>query len=120
MKRFIITVLVAGQYYKEHPRCPSRWKGSGCYDITVDCQKEVTCEVYAPDRETAEALAGDSAWKDERTVDFRITKAALAGTDPEGTSTECNVISDSGWQDGAAVFAETRKIPRRKSVSEAA
>ena len=120
MKRFIITVLVAGQYFKEHPRCPSRWKGSGCYDITVDCQKEVTYEVYAPDREAAEALAGDSAWADEKTVDFRITKSALAGIDPEGTETECNVISDSGWQDGAAVFAETRKIPRRKSISEAA
>ena len=47
LKRYIVRVHIDGTYTQEDPNCPSYWKGSGCYDITVNTWCDVDVEVWA-------------------------------------------------------------------------
>lgn len=59
LKQFKATVHVDGHYTIEDPKCPSDWRGSGCYDITVNTWFDTELEVWAELEEKAKAMVYD-------------------------------------------------------------
>lgn len=57
MKLFKIELELYGTYTYEDPKCPSYWRGSGCYDIIGEMTQEATAFVYAErEKEAIELL----------------------------------------------------------------
>jgi hypothetical protein len=68
LKKFIAKVHIDGVYTIEDPKCPSYWKGSGCYDITVDTWCDTEVEVWAETEEKAEEYALEWEYNDQSTT----------------------------------------------------
>lgn len=52
-KYYEAKIRLEGTILQEDPRCPSRWKGSGCYDINVACSQAAEVSVAAESEEEA-------------------------------------------------------------------
>lgn len=57
LKQFKVNVIVYGHYTIEDPKCPSGWRGSGCYDIEIETWCDPELEVWAHSEEEAEKFA---------------------------------------------------------------
>lgn len=68
LKKFIAKVHIDGTYTVEDPKCPSHWKGSGCYDRTVNTWCDPEVEVWAETEELAEGYAFDWEYDDPSTI----------------------------------------------------
>lgn len=68
LKKFIAKVHIDGIYTTEDPKCPSFWKGSGCYDITVNTWCDTEVEVWAETEEKAEEYALEWEYNDPSTI----------------------------------------------------
>ena len=47
MRIYKIDACCFGHYWEHDVKCPPRWRGSGCYDVEVECYQEATFEVVA-------------------------------------------------------------------------
>lgn len=47
LKEFIVEVRLEGHIVVEDPRCPSEWRGSGCYDKHIKKEARAEVEVWA-------------------------------------------------------------------------
>ena len=100
LKKFMAYVHLDGHYIMEDPRCPSEWKGSGCYDIDVSAMKDIEVEVWAETEDQARKYALDYEYRDiSSTVELDAVQVGLVkfvenlpDRDPE----EVGVI-DPGW-----------------------
>lgn len=73
LKKFKAKVHIDGIYTIEDPKCPSYWKGSGCYDITVNTWCDTDVEVWAETEEKASELALDYEYNDPSTdIDIEV------------------------------------------------
>ena len=91
IKKFTVKVHLDGTYTVEDPKCPSYWKGSGCYDITVDTWCDMDVEVWAETEEQARQFALDYEYNDRDTiveVDAVQVKSVKFVEDLEGRETE--------------------------------
>lgn len=61
MSWFLIKVRIDGYVYYEDPKCPSRWRGSGVYDISVKKSYYAECVVIAKDEDNAISLVNDES-----------------------------------------------------------
>lgn len=61
-------VHLDGHYIIEDPRCPSEWKGSGCYDIEIQTWCDTEVEVWAESEELAEEYAFEWEYNDPSTI----------------------------------------------------
>lgn len=68
IKVYIVSVHLEGYYTVEDPRCPSYWKGSGCYDIDIHTWADVEVEVWAETEEQARKYALDYGYNDPGTI----------------------------------------------------
>lgn len=68
LKKFKVKVHIDGVYTIEDPKCPSYWKGSGCYDRTVNTWCDTEVEVWAETEEKAEEYALEWEYDDPSTV----------------------------------------------------
>ena len=59
LKQFELKIHLDGHYTIEDPKCPSYWRGSGCYDIDIQCWADFPIEVWAVDEDQAKQLAYD-------------------------------------------------------------
>lgn len=67
MRLFDICVVSFGSYYAgESPDCPWEWRGSGCYDVYVECWQEAAFSVAANSLEEALSLISDNYEKMNR------------------------------------------------------
>ena len=57
MKRYKVVVALEGEYSYEDPGCPTTWRGSGVYDISVKVRQEAECLVCAEDEDQAVQFA---------------------------------------------------------------
>lgn len=58
INKYIVKVHAEGTYYAgEDPRCPSEWRGSGCYDVYKETECDVEIEVWASSFADAEKIA---------------------------------------------------------------
>lgn len=105
LKNFTVRIHLDGYYMMEDPHCPSYWKGSGCYDITINCWADFDIEVWAETEEQAEGLAYEYDYELNKyavTVDAVQVESVkfvedLEGHDPE----EASVIEpvDFEWKE---------------------
>lgn len=102
MNLYIVTILVKGLYSYEPSNCPSDWKRSGCYDVTVECHRKVTYEVTARSRGEAFDLAGKESWKDDRTQDWLEIGCVFIESSPDYELAEAIPVKETPWQDGPA------------------
>lgn len=79
MKTYGIDVVLHGTCRQEDPRCPSAWRGSGCYDIDVDVLQKVSLTISADSEDTAKSIAMD--------YDYRNDMDDICSVE----------IEDSGW-----------------------
>jgi len=100
MNLYIVTILVKGLYSYEPSNCPSDWKRSGCYDVTVECHRKATYEVTARNRKEAFDLAGKETWKDDRTQDWQELGCVFVDSDPDYDFAEAIPVKITAWQDG--------------------
>lgn len=56
---YSVKVKVTGHYVTESNSCPPEWRGSGCYDIEVPCQRTAGIEVWADSPASAVRFAAD-------------------------------------------------------------
>ena len=56
INKYIAKMVVEAHYTYEDPKCPSNWRGSGCYDIDVPCKRDVDVEVWSNSYAEAEKL----------------------------------------------------------------
>lgn len=68
LKKFMAYVHLDGHYIMEDPRCPSEWKGSGCYDIEIQTWCDTEVEVWAESEELAEEYAFEWEYNDPSTI----------------------------------------------------
>lgn len=68
LKKFIAYVHLDGHYIMEDPRCPSYWKGSGCYDLEIQTWCDTEVEVWAESEELAEEYAFEWEYNDPSTI----------------------------------------------------
>lgn len=57
LKQYKVKVRIDGHYTIEDPKCPSEWRGSGCYDIDVQVYCDTELDVWAVSKDQAEKLA---------------------------------------------------------------
>jgi len=60
MKIFEIDACAEGTYTAFDVNCPSYWRGSGCYDVEVECYQEVHFKVAAETLDDALQMILDS------------------------------------------------------------
>lgn len=95
VKEYIIKVHVDGHYTVEDPKCPSQWRGSGCYDIDVDTWCDVELEVWAESESSARSLAEEYDYANGYTIDIddvNITGLQLVNDLPDRDVDEIGVI----------------------------
>ena len=96
MKKFTVSVHLDGTYTVEDPRCPSYWKGSGCYDITVNTWCDTEVEVWAETEEQARTYALEYEYNDPDTVIetevAQVESVALVEDMPDRDTEEAGVI----------------------------
>lgn len=68
LKKFKAKVHIDGIYTIEDPKCPSFWKGSGCYDIEIQTWCDTEVEVWAESEELAEEYAFEWEYNDPSTI----------------------------------------------------
>lgn len=68
IKKFTAKIHLDGTYTVEDPRCPSYWRGSGCYDVAVATWCDTEVEVWAESEELARRLAIDYEYNDGKTT----------------------------------------------------
>lgn len=59
VREFEISATIYGFNWVEDPKCPSEWKGSGCYDLRVHDTGKVIMHVWADSEERAAELANE-------------------------------------------------------------
>ena len=68
LKQFMVNVHLDGHYTIADPRCPSYWKGSGCYDIDIHSQADLEVEVWAETEDLARKYALEYEYRDTDSV----------------------------------------------------
>ena len=68
LKKFKANVHIDGTYTVEDPKCPSYWRGSGCYDIDIHTWCDTEVEVWAETEEKAEEYAFEWEYNDPSTI----------------------------------------------------
>lgn len=57
MRKYHIEMACFGSYVEQDVNCPPQWRGSGCYDVEVECYQEATFEVVAEGLDAALKMA---------------------------------------------------------------
>lgn len=93
MKEFKVRARIAGTYSYEDPKCPSYWKGSGCYDVTVASWYNVDVTVFAETEERAREMVETYDYDSDRrnkytTSSDEIEITSIDGKDVDNTDEE--------------------------------
>lgn len=94
MKIFDIDACAEGSYTEYEVNCPSYWRGSGCYDVEVECYQEIHFTVAAETLDDAlqmildgfEDCHGDYANSIDKV--FYNTESVVEKEDEEGGDAE--------------------------------
>jgi hypothetical protein len=65
LREYKVRVHGDAHYYVESPKCPSEWKGSGCYDIEVKSVMNTDVVVWAKSEEEARKCAEEYDYQGE-------------------------------------------------------
>ena len=102
INKYIATVHVTGHYMAESPKCPSRWIGSGCYDIEVKTWLDTEVEVWANTEKEAKELVelygftqGYTIEVDDMYVKITFIESIDRGEDEVGVIEPVNI----DWQE---------------------
>ena len=57
LKQYNVNAHIDGHYTIEDPKCPSEWRGSGCYVIDVQVYCDTELDVWAVSKDQAGELA---------------------------------------------------------------
>ena len=98
-----ITVRIDGHAMVEDPKCPSRWKGSGCYDVEAPGWCLVSLYVSAETEARARYLASQHDFDIDEFVDIDdVTVVECKSTRPadeEEIGVEVYHVSPVTWRE---------------------
>lgn len=72
MKIYKINAAAFGSYWEQDVNCPPGWRGSGCYDVEIECAQEATFEVVAKSLVNALKLVEDFFEKDQGDYSYNV------------------------------------------------
>lgn len=106
MKYFEIIANVKGRSSFEDPRCPSQWRGSGCYDVTCHGHQLVEFQINAMSAALAIQGAEEYCYEHcefEIVHDVEIKSVIITGEDTEDGDVEVMSFSpgEIWWEDRA-------------------